>query len=109
VALRRQRLVVQKMEQDLEVGIRDAVRAIATGERSVSLADEAVRLSGEQLGAAFARFRAGLGTSRDVLEAQVDLQVARQSRLRARLATREAAGRLRRSEGSGLEYYGLRD
>jgi outer membrane protein TolC len=106
-ALRRQRLIVQMMEQDLEVRVRDAVRAIATAERSVSLADEAVRWSGEQLGAAFARFRAGLGTSREVLEAQVDLQLTRQSRLRARLAARDGAGRLRRIEGSGLEHYGL--
>jgi outer membrane protein TolC len=106
-AFRRQSLVVQLMQQELELRIRDAVRAIATGERSVALAGEAVRLAEEQLGAAFARFRAGLGTSRDVLEAQVDLQLARQSRLRARLATRDAAGRLRRLEGSGLEHYGL--
>jgi len=54
-----------------------------------------------------ATFDAGLARSRDVLDAQRDLDAARMSELSARVDARKAHARLRRFEGTILSAYGL--
>lgn len=106
-AARQQELRLQRLEQDILVDVRSAVRDVHTAYESVQIAALAVELSEEQYEAENARFRSGLSTSRRVLEAQTDLERARLAELQQRLNLRTALARLRRIEGSSLDYYGI--
>jgi outer membrane protein TolC len=106
-AMNRQGLLVQQLEQDILVQVRDAVRDVETSRESVSIAALAVELSDQQYEAERERFTSGLSTGRRVLEAQTDLESARLAELQARLNLRTAMTALRRIEGSSLRYYGI--
>lgn len=104
-AQRRQALRISRLEQDLLVQVRNAVRRVDTSGEGVELSALAARLAERQYEAERNRFKAGLTTSRRVLEAQTDLERARVAHLQARLDLQIALSALRRIEGSGLEYY----
>jgi outer membrane protein TolC len=106
-ALNRDQLALQQLEQDTLVQVRNAVRDIQTGVESVKLAAESADLSEQQYEYESARFRAGLSTSRRVLEAQIDLENARVALVQAKLSLQTSLAVLRRIEGTGLEHYGI--
>jgi outer membrane protein TolC len=105
--LNRDQLALQQLEQDTLVRVRNAVRDVQTGMESVKLAAESADLSEKQHEYENARFRAGLSTSRRVLEAQVDLENARVAQVQAKLNLQTALANLRRIEGTGLDHYGI--
>lgn len=106
-ALTRDELAVRQLEQDVLLAIRNAIRNVQTSRESVRLAALAASLAQEQYEAERTRYRAGLSTSRRVLEAQQDLESARVSELQAKLDLRTAFSALYRIEGSSLERYGV--
>jgi len=106
-ALTQAELLARQLEQDVLVAVRNAVRDVETSQESVGIAGQAAELAQRQYEAETARFRAGLSTSRRVLEAQTDLESARVANLQARLDLQTARATLRRLEGSSLAKYGI--
>ena len=106
-ALTRDELAVHKLEQDVLVAVRQAVRGVQTNEESVTIAGLASNRAQEQYEAERIRYRSGLSTSRRVLEAQKDLESARVAELQAKLDLRTALSALYRIEGSSLDHYGI--
>ena len=98
----REQTRLQQLDQDLVVEVRSAVRAVETTRESVALSGMATRLSERQYELERARFNAGLSTSRRVLEAQDDLEVARVNELQSQVNLRIALAELQRLEGSSL-------
>ena len=89
------------------MGVRAAVRNVETAQESVKIAALAANLADQQRDAENRRFRAGLSTSRRVLESQTDLEAARVAELQAKLDLRVALSALYRIEGSALRRYGI--
>jgi outer membrane protein TolC len=106
-ALTQAELREKQLEQDVLVSVRNAVRDVETSRESVTIATQAADLAQRQYEAETDRFRAGLSTSRRVLEAQTDLESARVASLQARLDLQTARAALRRLEGSSLQRYGI--
>lgn len=106
-ALTQAELRAKQLEQDVLVSVRNAVRDVETSRESVDIAAQAAELAQRQYEAETERFRAGLSTSRRVLEAQTDLESARVANLQARLDLQTARAALRRLEGSSLARYGI--
>ena len=72
---------------------------------SRSLATKATELSAKQYDLQKARFDAGLSTSRLVLQAQDDLEIARVTELAARVTLNSSVAELHRLEGSSTARY----
>jgi outer membrane protein TolC len=106
-ALTQAELLAHQLEQDVLVAVRNAVRDVETSQESVGIAAQAAGLAQRQYEAETARFRAGLSTSRRVLEAQTDLESARVANLQARLDLQTARATLRRLEGTSFGRYGI--
>ena len=106
-ALSQAELLEKQLEQDVLVSVRNAVRDVETSRESVIIAAQAADLAQRQYEAETERFRAGLSTSRRVLEAQTDLESARVANLQARLDLQTARAALRRLEGTSLTRYGI--
>jgi outer membrane protein TolC len=106
-ALSRSELALHQLEQQILVSVREAVRDVETAQESVKIAALAANLADQQRDAENRRFRAGLSTSRRVLESQTDLEAARVAELQARLDLRVALSALYRIEGSALRRYGI--
>jgi outer membrane protein len=106
-ALTQAELREKQLEQDVLVAVRNAVRDVETSRESVTIATQAADLAQRQYQAETDRFRAGLSTSRRVLEAQTDLESARVANLQARLDLQTARAALRRLEGTSLQRYGI--
>jgi len=106
-ALTQAELRAKQLEQDVLVSVRNAVRDVETSRESVDIAAQAAELAQRQYEAETERFRAGLSTSRRVLEAQTDLESARVANLQARLDLQTARAALRRLEGTSLARYGI--
>jgi outer membrane protein TolC len=106
-ALTQAELREKQLEQDVLVAVRNAVRDVETSRESVTIAAQAADLAQRQYEAETDRFRAGLSTSRRVLEAQTDLESARVANLQARLDLQTARAALRRLEGTSFQRYGI--
>lgn len=106
-ALNQQEVNVRALEQNIEVQVRAAVRAVETNAESVKISAQARELSEKQYELEQARFTAGLSTSRRVLEAQNDLETARVNELQSKVALRNSYTALYRLEGSALTRYGI--
>ncbi len=102
-----QALTVRQLEQSILVQVRSAVRAVETNAEKVKIAALAAEFSTREYDLENARFTAGLATSRDVLQAQSDLQTARVAELEARITLQTSISALHRVEGSSLDRYHL--
>jgi outer membrane protein TolC len=98
----REQTRLQQLDQNLVVEVRSAVRAVETNRESVAISGLATQLSERQYELERARFNAGLSTSRRVLEAQDDLEIARVNELQSQVNLRIALAELQRLEGSSL-------
>ncbi|MBA4137951.1 MAG: TolC family protein [Opitutus sp.] len=106
-SVHQQEIQLRSLEQNIEVQVRAAVRAVETNTESVKISMQASQLSEKQYELERARFDAGLSTSRRVLEAQNDLEAARVSELQSKIALRNAYAALYRIEGSAPQRYGV--
>ncbi|HWL16356.1 MAG TPA: TolC family protein [Opitutus sp.] len=103
--LRQQEARLQRVDQDLLVQVRAAVRAVETNQESVEINRKATELATRQYELELARFKAGLSTSRQVLQIQDDLESTRVNELLARVNLRIAIANLHQLEASSLERY----
>lgn len=98
---------LKRIEQNIEVQVRSAVRAVETNAESVRISIQSRELSAKQYQLEKAKFDAGLSTSYRVLETQNDLEAARVNELQAKVALRNAVSALHRLEGSSLQRYNI--
>lgn len=105
--LNREQVRLRQTEQGIELQVRSAVRSVETNTESVKIATLASELSQKQYELEKAKFDAGLSTSRRVLEAQNDLETARNNELQARVTLHTAIAALHRIEGSSLQRYAV--
>ena len=103
--LSRQETVLAKLDQNLLVDVRAAVRAVDTNRETVSVSILATELSRKQFEAEKARYEAGRSTYRFVEDARRDYDTARVNELLARVNLRIAMAELSRLEGSSLSRY----
>lgn len=106
-ALTRDELTMHQLEQNTLAAVRDAVRNVTTSRESIRIASLAANYALEQYEAERMRYRAGLSTSRRVLEAQEDLESARVAEVQAKLNLRTSFSTLYRVEGTSLSRYGI--
>jgi outer membrane protein len=104
-SLRQQESRLQQIEQTLLVDVRAAVRAVETNQQSVEINRKATELATRQYELELARFKAGLSTSRQVLQVQDDLETARVNELLAQVNLRIAIANLHQLESSSLQQY----
>lgn len=106
-SLNQQQTRLRQLEQNIELQVRSAIRAIETNFESVKIASQARALSDRQYELEKARFDNGLSTSYRVLQAQNELETARMEELSANVALRNSLGTLRQIEGSSLQQYAV--
>lgn len=106
-SLRRQETRLRAIEQDLLVQVRSAVRAVETNRESVEINAKATELATRQYELELARFKAGLSTSRQVLQIQDDLETTRVNELLARVNLRIAIANLHQLEASSLQRFNV--
>ncbi len=106
-ALNREQTRLRQFEQNIAVQVRSAVRSVETNLENVKIATLASALSQKQYELEEARFKAGLSTSRRVLEAQDDLENARIAELQAKVTLHTSIAALHRLEGSSLQRYAI--
>ncbi len=106
-SLRRQESRLRAIEQDLLVQVRSAVRAVETNRESVAINAKATELATRQYELELARFKAGLSTSRQVLQIQDDLESTRVNELLARVNLRIAIANLHQLEASSLQRFNI--
>lgn len=107
-SLRQQEIRLQSLEQDLLLRVRSAVRAVETNQQSVEINRKATELATRQYELELARFKAGLSTSRQVLQVQNDLEGARMDQLLAQVNLRIAIANLHQLESSSLQQYQIK-
>jgi outer membrane protein TolC len=105
--LTQQQTRLRQLEQNIEVQVRAAVRAVATNIESVKISAQARQLSARQYELEKAKFDAGLSTSYLVLQSQNDLENAKVNELQAQVNLRTSIGALHRIEGSSLQRYSI--
>lgn len=106
-SLNSQKARLAQFEQSLLLQVRSAIRAVETNIASVEIAAKATELSAKQYELQNARFGAGLSTSRLVLQAQDDLEIARLAELSAKVTLRAAVAELHRLEGTSLQRFNI--
>lgn len=99
---------LRQLEQNLLVQVRAAVRAVETNQQSVEINRKATELATHQYELELARFKAGLSTSRQVLQVQDDLESARVNELLAEVNLRIAIANLHQLESSSLKEYNIK-
>jgi outer membrane protein len=103
--LRQQQARLEQIDQNLIVQVRAGVRSVETNQQSVEIFSQATQLAEKQYELQLARFKAGLSTSREVLQSQDDLESARVNELLAKVNLRIAFANLHQLESSSLEHY----
>lgn len=105
IALNREQMHQQQIDQNILVNVRTAVRAVETNLETVRLSQLSTELSLKQFEQEKARYEAGLSTFRFVQQSQATYDDARVSELQARVNLRIALADLARLEGSSLQHY----
>ncbi len=97
-----------RVEQEVLVSVRNAVRALETGVENLRLSTLTAELSGREFEVEKARYDSGLSTFRQVQEAQDDYDLARIAELQAKVNLRTAQANLDRLEGTAPARYNLK-
>lgn len=107
-SLHQQEMRVRQLDQSLLVEVRADVRAVESNRESVDITAKGTELATHQYDLELARFKAGLSTSRQVLQTQDDLENARVNELLARVNLRIAIANLHQLESSSLDRYHIK-
>jgi outer membrane protein len=105
VAIARQNLALQR--QSVISDVRNAVRALEAGTKSIAAAVKARELAERNLDAEEKKFANGMSTNFQVLKIQDDLAAARNAELQARVGYRQAAVTYQVAVGSLLDAMGV--
>lgn len=96
-----------KAIDDVNLDVRNSVRQIENSKRTIEAADISVDLSEQVLSNEEERLKVGIGTTREVLEAQRDLVDARVRQIRAVADYNIALARLERAKGTIIQSKGI--
>ncbi len=107
VLLDREETRLLSIEQDLLLQFRGAWRALLAGKERLQATRATVDLSIEQFDGERAKYDAGLSTSRQVLEAQEDYDVARLRELDALIELRRSVVELERLDATLMQRHGF--
>lgn len=80
---RQERIRTRDLEEQVELDVRLALDALQSAENQVKTAEQGLELAGNELEQAQRRYRAGVGTSLEVTDAQTRLERARENRIAA--------------------------
>jgi outer membrane protein TolC len=105
--LAREELLYARIDQEVVVAVRNAVRDLETSLDALRLSSLTAELRAREFELEKARYDSGLSTFRRVQESQDDLDLARLSELQAKVALRTSQANLDRLEGSAAERYRL--
>ncbi len=105
---KRSLLNLEKLKQSIVMEVRRSIRSIDTNSKRVQATEIALRLEEQRLKAEEERFRLGVSTSNDVLQAQRDLAAAKTSYLKAIVDYRKSLTNFKRVKGTLLESLGIR-
>lgn len=108
IALDRVRLQQQSLKQQISLEIREALTQIEMNEERLQAGEAAVRFARERLEGEEARFEVGIGTTRELIEAQRDLLQAESILVRARIDLIKSHRRLDKALGRSFERYNIR-
>ena len=100
-------LGLKRLERDIIVEVRNAVRDITNGKKRVEAAQAARKLAEERLSAELVKFEAGASTSFTTLEYQKDLTVQKNNELLAVAGLKKAEARYFHATGEALDKAGL--
>jgi len=98
----------EKLDQNVLLQVRTAIRAVQTNEEGVRISALASSLSEQQYNQEKARYDQGMSTFRLVQDMKQDLDNARVAELNARVSLRLALADLARLEGSSLARYNIK-
>ncbi len=99
--------VVKKTMEDIALEVRDSVREVETSIKEIEATRTAVELAKKVLRDQEEKLSVGVGTTRDVLEAQRDLTEAATAQLRAVIDYNIALSALERAKGTILKTRGV--
>lgn len=97
----------KRVTDNVALDVRDAIREVESSLRTIEAARTATQLQEEVLNNEEERLKVGIGTTRDVLEAQRDLVNARTQEIRAIADYNIALSQLERARGTILEASGV--
>lgn len=97
----------KKVTDDVTLDVRNAIRELENSLRSIEAARTSVELRDEVVGNEEERLKVGIGTTREVIEAQRDLVDARTQLIRAIANYNIALAQLERARGTILEASGV--
>lgn len=108
IALRRSQLARQTAEQQVAVQIRQAQTEIEMNRARLEAATAALRFARERLEGEQARFEVGLGTTRELIEAQRDLLQAETLKIRVEIDLIDSQYQLEHVVGQSFDRYNIR-
>ena len=103
IDLRRARLEKRSLRQMIALEIRDAMTQVEMNEARMQATETAVKAAQERLDAEEARFEVGLGTTRQLIEAQRDLLQSISVEVRAEMDLRKSLALLDKAVGRTFE------
>ena len=106
-ALRRARNNLDEMRQRVDIEVRNAVRAVGSSFRQVSLAQTARRLAEQKSEIEREKLRLGLSTNFQLVAFENDLVAAQNEELEAIVSYHDAATALNRTLGTTLQSWGI--
>lgn len=108
IALERAQLRQESLRQAISLEIRDALTQIEMNEARLQAAEAAVRFGRERLEGEEVRFDVGMGTTRELIEAQRDLLEAESVLLRAQIDLIKSHNLLDQALGRTFDRYNIR-
>ena len=100
-------LNLKKLEQDVMVELKEAVRSVETDQRRIVTTGKSRALADKKLETETERLRLGLSTTQNVLEFQKDLAEAQRREIRAIVDYNKSQTRLARARGTLLRDRGI--
>ncbi|MFB3906114.1 MAG: TolC family protein [Acidobacteriota bacterium] len=97
----------ERVRQMIAVELREALTRVDMNRASMEAGEAAVRSARERLVAEQARFEAGMGTTREIIEAQRDLLLAETTRLRAQIDLIKSHALLDKATGRTFDRFGI--
>jgi outer membrane protein TolC len=100
-------LTIGDLERNITLEVREAIRQVGTDFKRIKTTRVARRLAEKKLEAEQAKFEVGISTTKDVLDFQIDLAVARSRESRALIDYNKSLVTLHQSLGTTIEESGI--
>jgi len=99
---------LRKLEENSANEVRAAIRAIVAGYKQIDVADRGAKFAEERLRSFIRKNEVGLATTKDVLDVENDLAVAKSNQIKAVVGYADSLTRYWQVTGELLEHEGIR-